>query len=61
MKTYEVTIRVKGVKRTFRTIAVHAENKKNAVRVAITAFAENEPNEYRKGCGNYTGEAKQIA
>ena len=61
MKTYEVTARIKGIKRIAKTYIVHATSKTAAEAVARTQFAEEETENYNLICGcNWAFTAKTI-
>ena len=61
MKTYEVTARIKGIKRVAKTYTVYATTKAKAEAVARTQFAEEESESYNLICGrNWVFTAKTI-
>lgn len=60
MKTYEVTIRAFGVKRTYKTYTVHADSKARAEAVAETAFSQDEPEKYNRTELKWKYEAARI-
>lgn len=61
MKTYEVTVRIKGIKRVMKMYTVHATSKTAAEAVARTQFAEEETEHYNLVCGcNWVFTAKAI-
>lgn len=49
MKTYEVTVKVNGIKRVFTTYTIHATTKQVAERVAETEFNQEYPEKCNLG------------